>query len=143
MASYRDRIRAKQAETAAEVRKQGINVDDIRRESRGLQATGAMLARLANESTPTAGHERIYGIDFLGQVFNGTNQDFTISRRVLGKNILVWRVDQASGSLIALAKTTNPAPSGEQFWFDDIFTVRVGTPPQSLDGLLAVYVAPL
>lgn len=143
MASYRDQIRAKQAETAAEVRKQGINVDDIRRESRGLQATGAMLARLANESTPTAGHERIYGVDFLGQVFNGTNQDFTLPISVLGQNILVWHIQQSTGTVVPLAKTTNPAPSGGQFFFDGYITVRVGTPPQAADGLLCAIITPL
>lgn len=143
MASYRDQVRTKQAETANEARKLGINVDDIRKESRGLQSTGAMITRLANESTPTAGHERIYADDFAGQTFDGTNSEFTITRSVLGQNILLWRVDQATGTLIPLNRTSNPAPSGQQFWFDGFFTVRVGTAPGSLDGLLAVYVAAL
>lgn len=143
MASYRDQVRTKQAQQASRARQQGINVDDVRKESRGLQATGAMVSRLVNESTPTQGHERIYADDFVGQTFNGTNNEFTVSRRVLGQNILMWRVDQASGTLIPLVRTTNPAPAGEQFFFDGFFTVRVGVNPQVLDGLLASYVTSL
>lgn len=143
MPNYRDAVRTKQAESAAKARALGINVDDVRKESRGLQATGAMVTRLVNESTPTQGHERIYSDDFVGQTFNGTNSEFTISRTVLGQNILMWRVDQASGSLQRLARTSNPAPGGNEFWFDGFFTVRVGTAPQLLDGLLAVYITAL
>lgn len=51
MASYRDQVRQKQATSAARAKQQGKNVDDIRKESRGLQATGAMVTRLMNEST--------------------------------------------------------------------------------------------
>lgn len=143
MTAYRDAVRSKQAESSATAKRLGKNVDDVRRESRGSQATGAMITRLANDPTPTQGHERQVADDFVGQVFDGTNTDFTISRRVLGQNIHMHRVDQASGSLIRLDKTTNPAPSANQFWFDDLFTVRVGTPPQPLDALLASYTAAL
>lgn len=143
MPNYRDQIREKQAEQASEVRKLGINVDDIRKESRGLQATGAMLSRLANESTPTQGHERIYEDDFTGQTFNGTNTEFTLTRRVLGQNILLGRVEQSTGTRLPLRRTTNPAPGGDEFWFDNFFTVRVGTPPQSLDALTATYITAL
>lgn len=143
MANYRDAVRARQALGAALARKQGLNVDDIRKESRGSQATGTMIARLACDPTPTQGHERIAADDFVGQTFDGTNSEFTLSRSVLGQNIIMWRVDQASGSLQRLARTSNPAPSGNEFWFDGMFTVRVGTPPQLLDGLLAVVVTAL
>jgi len=143
MPGYRDAVRTKQAESAAASKKQGGNVDDVRRESRGSQATGAMLIRNVNDSTPTQGHERLATDDFVGQVFDGTNTEFTISRSVLGQNIALVRIDQASGSLIRLDKTTNPAPSANQFWFDGFFTVRVGTPPQPLDGILAYYVTAL
>lgn len=143
MPNYRDAVRTKSAESAARAKQQGKNVDDIRKESRGLQATGAMVTRLMNESTPTQSHERIAADDFVGQTFDGTNQDFTLSRSVLGQNILMWRVDQTTGTLVPLSRTSNPAPSGEQFWFDRAFTVRVGTAPSALDGLLAVVVTSL
>lgn len=143
MPSYRDQVRQKQAESAGKATQQGVNVDDIRKESRGLQATGAMITRLVNESTPTQGHERIYADDFVGQTFNGTNFEFTLSRRVLGQNILMWRVEQSTGTLISLVRTSNPAPAGEQFWFDGFTMVRTGVAPQVLDGLLASYVTQL
>lgn len=139
MATQRQTVRAKAAESAAAARKQGINVDDVRKESRGLQATGAMVTRLVNESTPTQGHYRHVMDLFVGQTFNGTNNEFTLSRRVLGQNIDMVRVEQSTGTVIPLVKTTNPAPSGEQFWFDDNFTVRVGVAPQAADGLIAGY----
>jgi len=141
--SYKDFIRTKQAQTASAVRKVGVNVDDIRRESRGTQATGAMLTRMVNQSTPTAGHERIHEDDFVGQTFDGTNSEFTITRRVLGENILLGWVQQATGTRVPLARTSNPAPSGAQFWFDGLFTVRVGTPPAAFDSLTATYVTSL
>lgn len=143
MASYRDAIRAKMAETAGLVREQGIDVSDIRFDSRGTQATGAMLSRIANNPIPTKGKSRIYGVDFLGQTFNGTNQDFTLPIGVLGENILVWHIEQSTGTVVPLAKTTNPAPSGGQFFYDGYFTVRVGTPPQAADGLLCAVITPL
>jgi hypothetical protein len=143
MPNYRNTTRTNRAIASARAREIGINVDDVRRESRSTIATDAMITRMANESTPTQGHERLSFDDFAGQTFDGTNTSFTISKLVLGENIQLWRIDQASGSLIRLAKTSNPAPSGNQFWFDGFFTVRVGTAPQLLDGLLAAYVSVL
>lgn len=143
MPNYRDSVRTRQAESANKAGELGKNVDDVRRESRSTQATGAMLMRLVNESTPTQGHERLADDDFVGQTFDGTNVEFTISRKVLGQNIRCWRVDQASGSLQRLARTSNPAPATNQFWFDGLFTIRVGQAPLLLDGLLAVYATAL
>lgn len=141
--SYRDGIRARQAVTNSQVRNQGHNVEDIRKESRSSQAQGTMLVRAMNESFPTEGHERLYSDDFATGTFDGTNQEFTLTRRVLGQNIRVWHVLQSVGTLQPLTRTSNPAPSAGQFWFDGIFTVRVGTPPSALDGLLAAYVTAL
>lgn len=141
--AYRDTVRTKKATRDAAVRKIGVNVDDIRKESRGASSVGAMLSRQLNEATPTAGHERIYDDDFVGQVFDGTNNEYAISRRVLGENIIVKHVVQASGSGVRLEKTSNPAPSAGQFWFDGLFTIRVGTAPAALDGLWAAYITAL
>lgn len=141
--SYRDGIRARQAVTNSQVRNQGHNVEDIRKESRSSQAQGTMLVRAMNESFPTEGHERLGNDDFAGGTFDGTNQDFTITRRVLGFNIGVDHFVQASGTLVPLVRTTNPAPSAGQFYFDGFFTVRVGTPPSALDALKAWYVTAL
>ena len=138
--TIRDDVLAKQAAVAQAASQQGINLDDLRKESRGEQGVLAQLTRALNSATPTAGHERIIGDDFAGQVFNGTNDLYTISQRVLGQNILVWRVEQSTGTLIPFARGSNPAPSGSSFYFDGLFTVRVGTAPLALDGLLAVYI---
>lgn len=141
--SYRDTVRAQHATRDAQVRTLGINIEDVRKESRSNQGTASMTTRLMNEPTPTQGHERHGYDDFAGQAFDGTNQDYTLSHRVLGQNINVWLIVQASGSLIRLTKTTNPAPSTNQFFFDGLFTVRVNPAPQALDGLLAAYVRAL
>lgn len=141
--TIRDSVRAKAATDAARDRELGLNIDDVRRESRSTASVAAMTTRLRNEPTQTPGHERIYAADFAGQVFNGTNTAFTLPKKVLGQNILVWRVEQSSGTLIPQERTTNPAPSAEQFWFDNFFTIRVGTAPQTLDGLLAVFISSL
>lgn len=141
--SYRNDVRADLATRSAAVKQRGINIEDIRRESRSTGATDAMTLRLLNEATPTPGHERHGYDDFAGQAFDGTNQDYTLSHQVLGQNINVWLIVQASGSLIRLTRTTNPAPSTNQFFFDGLFTVRVNPAPQALDGLLAAYVRAL
>jgi hypothetical protein len=141
--SIRDTVREANAVLAKQAAQLGLNIDDIRRESRSDQAVASMIVRLSNSPTPTQGHERIYQDDFAGQTFNGTNSDFTITRDVLGQNILLNRVEQATGTLMPLRRTSNPAPGGDEFWFDGFFTVRVGTPPQSLDALLATYVTVL
>ena len=65
------------------------------------------------------------------------------TRRVLGENIKLGWVVQATGTRTPLTKTSNPAPSGTQFWFDGYFMVRVGTAPASLDALTATYIAAL
>jgi len=137
--SYKDAIRTNQAQTASRARGHGINVDDIRKESRGVQATGVMITRMMNEPTPTVGHQRIREDDFVGQTFDGTNNEFTVSQRVLGENIKLGWVRQVDGTRFPLTRTSNPAPSGLQFWFDGFFTIRVGTPPASLDSLTATY----
>lgn len=141
--SYRDGIRARQAVKNQQVRNLGVNVEDIRKESRSTQAVGTMLSRTINESFPTEGHERLYSDDFAGGTFDGTNQDFTLTRRVLGQNIRVWQVIQNVGTLQPLTRTSNPAPSAGQFYFDGLTLVRVGTPPAALDGLLAAFVTAL
>lgn len=138
--SYRDTVRTNQAARDFKVKQRGINIDDIRKESRSTKSTGAMTTRLMNTTTPTPGQERHGYDDFAGQAFDGTNTEYTLSHRVLGQNINVWRIEQSTGSLIRLTKTTNPAPSTNQFWFDNLFTVRVNPAPQMLDGLLAAYV---
>lgn len=141
--TIRDDIRAELAATAADAKQQGINIEDIRKETRGTQSVAAQITRAVNEPTPTQGHERLGWDDFAGQTFDGTNFTFTLSKRVLGQNLMGWRIDQATGTAIPLVKTSNPAPSGQQFWFDDVFTVRVGTAPGSLDGLIFAYVTTL
>ena len=139
----RDTVRSTKATRDAAIRQRGINIEDIRKESRTTQAVGGMLTRALNESSPTQGHERLYDDDFVGQVFDGTNADYTLTRRVLGQNVKLLHVVQASGSALRLTKTTNPAPSAGQFWFDGFFTVRVGTAPAALDGLVATYITAL
>lgn len=141
--TIRDEILAQNAEVSAVALQQGINIDDLRKESRGNQALMAMLQRLYNGSTPTPGTERITQDDFAGQTFNGTNTDYTISRSVFGQNIMLNRVEQSTGTLLPLRRTTNPAPGGDEFFFDGFFTVRVGTPPGSFDALLATYITAL
>lgn len=138
--SYRDDVRTNCATRDARVRSRGKNIEDIRKESRSNKSTGAMTTRLMNETTPTLGHERHGFDDFVGQAFDGSNTDYTLSHRVLGQNINVWLIVQVSGSLIRLTRTTNPAPSTNQFFFDNLFTIRVNPAPQALDGLLAAYV---
>lgn len=141
--SYRDGIRTRQAVRDQEVRRLGVNIDDIRKETRSTQAVGAQLSRQINESSPTQGHERIYPIDFAGQTYDGTNQEFTVPRRVLGQNIILWHLQQSTGTAQPLVRTSNPAPSAGQFWFDNFFTVRVGTPPSALDGIFGGLVSAL
>lgn len=143
MPNYRDAIRSNVAEVGGASQNLGKSVDDIRRESRGTQATSAQLIRSVNDSIPTLGNERIYEDDFADGVFDGTNQDYTISKRVLGRNILGTHYVQATGSKMRLTRTTNPAPSAGQFYFDDFFLVRVGTPPAALDALAFQYIAAL
>lgn len=143
MPAYRDAVREKMAESNVLAKKQGINVNDIRKESRGATAVTAMVSRFVNDSSPTEGHERIYAVDFAGQTFNGTNQDFTLPRRVLGQNILVWHIQQSTGTAVPLTRTTNPAPGGTEYFFDNVFTVRVGTAPQALDGLICAIITEL
>jgi hypothetical protein len=141
--TYRDDVRQKQAELAAAAKDLGINVDDIRKETRHTGGVAAQIIRAVNEPTPTEGHERIFADDFADGVFNGTNQEYQLSRRILGQNLLVWHVVQASGSIQRLEKTSNPAPSAGQFFFDDLFTIRVGTAPATLDSLVAAGVTTL
>ena len=141
--SYRDTIRQQHATKDAAIRQLGINVDDIRKESRTRGAVQAMTTRLMNESTNTAGHERIAEDDFATGVFDGINQDYTLTRRVLGQNILCTHYVEVSGSKTRLTRTTNPAPSAGQFYFDGFFGVRVGTAPQPLDALAAQYITAL
>lgn len=141
--TIRDEILAQNAEVGVIAKNYGININDIRKETRGSQSVMAQVIRQVNETSPTLGHERIYQDDFAGQTFNGTNTDFTISQRVLGQNILLNRVEQSTGTLMPLRRTTNPAPGGDEFWFDGLFTVRVGTAPGSFDALLATYVTVL
>jgi len=141
--TYRETVRDRHAARDAEVKKQGVNIDDIRKESRGSGAVAAMLSRALCDSTPTAGHERQYSDDFAGQVFNGTNSEYSLSRRVLGQNILVWHIKQSTGTAVPLPRGSNPAPSGSSFYFDGYFTIRVGTAPAALDGLIAAYITGL
>lgn len=143
MPNYRDFVRTGGAAGAARARLQGVIVDDIRKESRGVQATGAMVSRFVNESTPTTGRDRIVAVDFAGQTYDGTNTEFTLDRSVFGQNLVFWRIEQSTGTAIPLVRTTNPAPAGNQFWFDGAFTIRVGTAPQPADGLLGAIVSPL
>jgi hypothetical protein len=138
--TIRDDVREKQATLAARADVLGKNIGDVRRETCGTGGFAAQITRAINEPTPTAGHERLGWDDFAGQTFDGTNQDFTLSQRVLGQNIMGWHIIQATGTAQPLTKTTNPAPSAGQFYFDDRFTVRVGTPPSALDGLIFAYV---
>ena len=137
--TYRDDTILKQAQIAQAAKKRGINIDDLRKESRSEQGVNAQIVRAINSTTPTAGHERLGADDFAGQVFNGTNDSYTLSRKVLGQNILVWHIVQATGTATPLARGSNPAPSGSSFYFDGAFTVRVGTAPAALDGLIAAY----
>jgi hypothetical protein len=141
--TYRDEVMDKLAERSARANELGKNIDDLRKETR---TTGGLLAQLTrgnNTPTPTAGHERLYAIDFATAVYNGTNVQFTVQREVLGENILLWHVVQASGSVTRLERTSNPAPSAGQFYFDGLFTVRVGTAPQALDALLGALIGTL
>jgi hypothetical protein len=137
--SIRDTVRIANALDAVQARQLGLNIDDIRRESRSDLAVSTMIQRLANSPTPTQGHERIYQDDFAGQVFNGTNFDFTLTQKVFGQNILLNRIEQATGTATPLRRTTNPAPAGDEFFFDGFFTVRVGVAPGVFDGLIATY----
>ncbi len=141
--SIRDTVRVANALDAVQARELGLNIDDIRRESRSDLAVSTMIQRLSNSPTPTQGHERSYQDDFAGQVYNGTNNEFTLTHEVLGQNIHVNWTQQAIGTTVPLRRTTNPAPAGNEFWFDGFFTIRVGVPPQSLDGLWATYITKL
>lgn len=143
MATIREKARTAKATRDVAVRGVGVNIDDIRKETRSAQSVGAQLTRQLNEAPQTVGHERLQTDDFVGQVFDGTNNEFTISRRVFGYNIALKHVVQATGSGFRLDRTSNPAPSAGQFWFDGLFTVRVGTPPAALDGLWADYITAL
>lgn len=139
MPNYRDAIRTSEAAFANVASGLGIDLSDMRLDSRKALATGAVITRLANAPTPTPGAGRLANDDFAGQVYNGTNNEFTISQSVAGQNIGVDWIEQSTGTLWPLTKTTNPAPSALQFWFDGEFTIRVGTPPGALDGLKAWY----
>jgi hypothetical protein len=141
--TYRDDIRQELATKAAAAKKLGINIDDIRKETRHTGGVNAQITRAVNEPTPTEGHERIFAEDFADGVFNGTNQQYTLTRRILGQNLLVWHVVQASGSILRLERTSNPAPSAGQFYFDGVFTIQVGTAPATLDSLVAAGVTTL
>ena len=141
--TVRDDTRAAQATRDALAKGVGINLEDLRKETRNSIALGAQVAFLANSSTPTQGRARTTLDDFAGQVFNGTNDAYTLSQRVFGENIHVVRIIQATGTAQPLPRTSNPAPSGASFYFDGFFTVRVGEAPLTLDGLLAFYLTPL
>jgi len=141
--TIRDDVLAAKAARDATARDRGVNLEDLRKETRDSVALGAQTSLLLNSSTPTQGRDRSHLDDFAGQVFNGTNNAYTISRRVFGENIHVVRVTQSTGTAQELARTSNPAPSGASFYFDGFFTVRVGEPPQALDALLCFYQTPL
>jgi hypothetical protein len=141
--TVRDDTRAAQAAQNALAKQQGLNLEDLRKETRNSIALGAQITELTNSSTPTQGRARTKLEDFAGQVFNGTNDAYTLSQRVFGENIHVVHIVQATGTAQELARGSNPAPSGASFYFDGFFTVRVGVAPLTLDGLLAFYLTPL
>lgn len=141
--TIRDDTLAAKATRDAKAKERGVNLEDLRKETRNSIALGAQTSSLINSSTPTQGRYRTRLEDFAGQVFNGTNDAYTITQRVFGENIHVVRVTQATGTAQELARTSDPAPTGASFFFDGEFTVRVGAPPQALDGLLCFYSTPL
>ena len=141
--SIRDDVRVANGVLSVQAAQLGKNIDDLRKESRSDLAVAAQIQRLYNTAFPTLGSQRIYQDDFAAQVFNGTNTDFTLTKEVVGQNIKVNWVQQAIGTAVPLLRTTNPAPAGNEFWFDGFFTIRVGVAPQALDGLLATYDTPL
>lgn len=140
--SIRDDVRAAHAERDGAAKSRGVNLEDLKKETRNSGALGAQIASAINSSVPTQGRGRTYVEDFAGAVFNGTNDSYTISRKVQGENIHVFLITQSTGTAQVLARTSNPAPSGASFYFDGFFTVRVGTAPLALDGLLCFYLSP-
>lgn len=141
--TLRDDTRDAIAALAALAADNGLNIEDLRKESRSELSLAHMLQARINSPVPTIGRERLRIDDFAGQVYNGTNSDFTISQEVLGENINVVWFDFSAPLIMWLPRTTNPAPSGFSFYFDGLFTVRVGTAPDALDGLGAAYIARL
>lgn len=139
MSGPRDTVTAARAQMIAIAKARGIDLQDILRESRDPRQVDYQLGQVLNGSMPTTGRA-IMQCDLppVG-VFDGLNTDYTLSRQPLGLRLTVLWVNQATGTLTKLERSSNPAPPAGSYYFDGAVTIRLGVAPATADNVAAIY----
>lgn len=139
--SARDTVLGQRSELAQRARQKGISLEDLDTILKGNpRAYATQLTTLINQAADTPGRYRLHSETPPAGAFDGANRTFSLAGVVLGRNIIVMHVTQATGSLLPLTLTDNPNPVAGTFYLDVLNNAAiVGLAPAASDHLIVVY----
>lgn len=139
--NFRDEIRANRAATFTTARERGVNIDDLRKETRRPVAMMESVQTLINDGVqrPTR-HQTVFDVPLLG-TYDGVNMQFELSSDAASElNTEIGFVRQSDGTFTRLTHTGAAAPSVGSVRIQLPRTIIVGEAPGVMDLLVGFYI---
>jgi len=137
----RDVVKAERAALYARMADKGISSDDLDATLKGdPRAYGIQAMNLINSNVNTPGRFRLHKETPPSGAFDGVNRTFSLAGAVMGRNIAVDYVTQATGACQPLTLTDNPNPTAGTFYLDTVNgCIVVGQAPLPDDTISVTY----